>query len=118
MTASTAYLQSLDLVIANGREASVVFVWPDRTLVRVQYRDTGQKATVKVSDVQIASAGVDTGRIHYVQGRLDPRWYWPRSAKQKAHAKAGLGLFFAQSPFGGAQEVAERMHGEMANAAE
>lgn len=45
-------LLPLDAVIHGDRRAIVLVVWPDRTLARIRFSDTGQRRTVLVSELQ------------------------------------------------------------------
>lgn len=47
-----SHFQPFDEVTHNGRKAIVVYLWPDRILVRLCYDDTGQKRSVLVSEVR------------------------------------------------------------------
>lgn len=53
--------------------------------------------------------GIDTGSIHYVQRKMDGRHYWPITKEARERSRAMLGLFFAASPFKGAQKAAVSM---------
>lgn len=63
-------LQPFDEVTHNGRKAVVMYPWPDRTLVRLRYSDTGQRQSVSVSEVRRldpVAESVDAARAAFAE---------------------------------------------------